>query len=171
MLLYHPQNLAECSASTETDPETTLSGEDIINLTRLQLNAHAFLLACSSGVVEARVQDEALGLVPALFYAGARSVVATLWDVRTSAACAWLEAMQNDWERAERDLRRQQKASSNTSWSRMIDLAEIFRSAAKTLMESDPSAGIDSWAPFVYSGYWMYPRVDVEVFDSEEENE
>lgn len=171
MLLYHPQNSTECNASTETDPETTLSGEEIITQTQLQLNAHAVLLACSSGVVEARVQDEALGLVPAFFHAGARSVVATLWDVRISAACEWLEAMQNAWERAERDLKRHDKASSNSSWSRMIDLAEIFRSAAKTILESDSLAGIDSWAPFVYSGYWMYPRVNVDVFDSDEEYE
>jgi hypothetical protein len=53
---------------------------------------------------------------------------------------------------------------------RMIDLAGLFRNSARTLINRDRRLGIDSWAPFVYSGYWMYPRVNVQVRDSDEED-
>lgn len=52
----------------------------------------------------------------------------------------------------------------------MINLARLFRSSARTLINRDGRSGIDSWAPFVYSGYWMYPRGKVEVWDSDEED-
>ena len=169
MVLYHPDPADKVGASSGTDSETFLSGEDIISRTQLQMGAHVVLLACGSGITEARVQDEVLGLVPAFFHSGARSVVATLWAVRIEAACTWLQAVQNCWESREVELRRQDRARNSTSWTKMIDLAEIFRSATKVLMESEEPGGIDSWAPFVYSGYWMYPRVHVDAFDSEDE--
>jgi hypothetical protein len=171
MVLYHPHPADEVGASSGTDSETFLSGEDIIGRTQLQMGAHVVLLACGSGITEARVQDEVLGLVPAFFHSGARSVVATLWAVRIEAACTWLQAVQNCWESREVELRRQDRARNSTSWTKLIDLAEIFRSATKVLMESEESEGIDSWAPFVYSGYWMYPRVHVDAFDSEDEED
>jgi len=115
------------------------------------------------------VQDEALGLVPAFFHAGASSVVATLWDVQVEAACTWLQAVQHAWESAERKLRKEERAKGDVV-HKMINLAGLFRSAARTLINRDGRLGIDSWAPFVYSGYWMYPRVKVEVWDSDEED-
>ena len=169
LLLYHPLSNIPCTGSSETDPETFLSGRDIITRARLEQGAHVVLLACGSGVTEARVQDEALGLVPAFFHAGASSVVATLWDVQVEAACTWLQAVQHAWESAERKLRKEERAKGDVV-HKMINLAGLFRSAARTLINRDGRLGIDSWAPFVYSGYWMYPRVKVEVWDSDEED-
>jgi hypothetical protein len=169
LLLYHPLSNIPCTGSSETDPETFLSGQDIITRARLRQGAHVVLLACGSGVTEARVQDEALGLVPAFFHAGARSVVATLWDIEIETACTWLQAVQYAWESAERKLRGEERAKGGVV-DEMIDLARLFRSSARTLINRDGRSGIDSWAPFVYSGYWMYPRGKVDVWDSDEED-
>ena len=75
LLLYHPLSNIPCPTATgraaESDPETFLSGRDIISAAQLVPGAHVVLLACGSGVTEApRVQDEVLGLVPAFFHAG-----------------------------------------------------------------------------------------------------
>lgn len=52
----------------------------------------------------------------------------------------------------------------------MVDLARVFRNAARMLINRDGRAGIDSWASFVYCGYWRYPKGKVEVWDSDEED-
>ena len=163
LLLFHPDPKSFCSGH-ETEPETYLSGKDVITRTSLQQGAHVILLACGSGVTEARVQDEALGLVPAFFHAGARSVVATLWNTTAQTACTWLQSMQHTWETTERRMRKEEGAKN------MIDLSGHFRNCAKTLINRDGRGQIDSWAPFVYTGYWMYPRRNVDVWDSDEED-
>jgi len=49
--------------------------------------------------------------------------------------------------------------------NKILDLAEISRSAANICMKRPEVLGIELWALFVYSEYWMYPRVDVDVFN------
>lgn len=46
------------------------------------------LMACESGVNRINTGDELLGLIPALIYAGARSVFSTLWRVNEDSAAA-----------------------------------------------------------------------------------
>lgn len=56
-------------------------GEKIIAECKLRQGAHVVMLACGSGVTQARVPDEASGPVPAFFHSAARSVVGSLWDI------------------------------------------------------------------------------------------
>ena len=167
ILLFDPEPKSLCTGH-ETEPETYLSVKEIITGTSLQQGAHVILLACGSGVTDARVQDEALGLVPGLFHAGARSVVATLWDTNAQTACTWLQSMQYTWEDTERKMRAEERATNKTL--QMIDLADLFRSCARKLINRDGRGQIDSWAPFMYNGYWMYPKRNVQVWDSDEED-
>lgn len=162
LFLYHPQSNELCSATGEHDAETFLSGEKIVADCRLRQGAYVVMLACGSGVTEARVPDEALGLVPAFFHAGARSVVGSLWDVGVGDACQWIQKVQGEWEERESMLRK-----SEGKVEVMIDLGECFQAAARAMLGSvgreNPS--IDSWAGFVYHGYWMFPRAPCVIED------
>lgn len=42
---------------------------------------HFNMIACRGGVMEVKPGDEVMGLVPALLYSGATSVVSTLWNI------------------------------------------------------------------------------------------
>lgn len=37
------------------------------------------------------------GLVPAIFYAGARSVVRFLWPIKIDDGCQWVKAVESAW--------------------------------------------------------------------------
>jgi hypothetical protein len=162
LLLYHPQSNELCSATGEHEAETFLSGEKIIADCRLRQGAHVVMLACGSGVTEARVPDEALGLVPAFFHAGARSVVGSLWDIEVDDACQWIQKVQGAWEERELML-----CKSGGKVETMVDLGECFQAAARAMLGSvgreNPS--INSWAGFVYHGYWMFPRAPCVIED------
>ena len=58
-----------------------------MDLFELQLDsAVVMLLACASGEQDVAPNDDPLGLLSAFMYAGATSVVATLWPTQTSDA-------------------------------------------------------------------------------------
>jgi len=52
--------------------------------------------------------------------------------------------VQPAWKSAEQDLRRREKANKATPWSKMLDLAEIFGTAATILMKRPEAVGIVS---------------------------
>jgi CHAT domain-containing protein len=64
----------------------------VLDLFELQLNsAVVMLLACASGEEDIAPNDDPLGLVSAFMYAGASSVIATLWPTQTSDARQFCE--------------------------------------------------------------------------------
>ncbi|KAK1758793.1 CHAT domain-containing protein [Echria macrotheca] len=69
--------------------------EDMCGLT-LQEGAHVTLIACNSGKQDVSFGNEPLGMAPALFIAGASSVLATLWPIPSSAGQAFSESFYRD---------------------------------------------------------------------------
>ena len=82
------------------DPQAPLSSRILLSdgdlgvadILRLRLQARLVVLsACQSGLSRLAPGDEMLGLLQALIYAGARSILASLWPVDDGAAREWMQ--------------------------------------------------------------------------------
>ena len=170
LLLYHPSAGELCSPAGTHEPQTFISGETIVGHARLHEGAHVAIIACGSGVTEARVTDESLGIIPALFHAGARSATSTLWTIYSDDACFWATEMVKAWKNEESRLRRKEaRAGGAGSRNGMIDLGACFQAAGKYLLGKKGRENLGAWAPYVWHGYWMFPRAPIVVDDSSEE--
>ena len=78
LLLYHAHATAENGEPLKQDfqfPDEPLTVEDILDIAPKCRSYHATVLGCSSGVTVKTTSNEPLGLVPAIMYNGAASVI------------------------------------------------------------------------------------------------
>jgi len=97
------------------------------------------LAACESAANVIATGDEPLGLIPAFLYAGANSVLATLWKVHQTSAAQTMQIFYD----------------SLTDLDKTIDKAQELRRAMLAVRDT---SGFDSpyhWAPFVLHGDWQ----------------
>ena len=147
----------QLTTSPEQSNETILSAHLLRNSTRLTVSeifamnltkTHPVVcsIACDSGVQDISAGDEPLGLVSALFCAGASSVIGTLWPICSSTGRLFTEAFyENLHVQAE-----EQKDKRVAGQKRVLDLALALRAATLEVkkVKSDPY----SWAAFVLQG-------------------
>ncbi|KAF2234119.1 hypothetical protein EV356DRAFT_533172 [Viridothelium virens] len=111
-------------------------------------------IACDSGVQDFAAGDEPLGLVSALFCAGASSVIGTLWPIRSSTGRMFSEAFYKNLE----EQGKYEAKNERNQLCNVLNLAQAFREATITVKraKSDPY----SWAPFVLqgAGFYFYER-------------
>ena len=107
---------------------------------RLRLNADLVTLsACQLGISEQNPGDDLVGMARALMYAGASSLLLTLWSVRTDTTKDWmLDFYQRVWK------------SPHTGKSQPE--AYAVRDATLALRAANPDPYV--WAPFVLNGDW-----------------
>ena len=141
-------------------PESQLTGADIIQKVVFNEGAHINLMACESGVTYESAGDDMLGLIPSFFYAGARSVLGTLWPVAPYYAQKWTEAFARELTAAMDQAGNGSPKQDvdlheiRTAWN-FINLAECCRSASLTLMtQTDESRLLQNWGAYVFHGYW-----------------
>lgn len=105
----------------------------------LNLNAELVALtACESGISEIKTGDEPLGLIPALIYAGSRSVLATLWRINQKSAAEFARLFyENLYNSGNR-----------------LDRARALRKAALELKENNDFSAPYHWAGYVIYGDW-----------------
>ncbi|KAL9093962.1 MAG: hypothetical protein Q9165_003632 [Trypethelium subeluteriae] len=127
---------------------------DIFAMDLLKTHPVVCSIACDSGVQDFSPGDEPLGLVSALFCAGASSVIGTLWPIRSSTGRMFSEAF---YKSLEEQGKYEGKNQRNQLCS-VLNLAQAFREATITVKKtkSDPY----SWAPFVLqgAGFYFYER-------------
>lgn len=114
-----------------------LAVQDIFDLNGLQASLTT-LAACESAVNTIAAGDEPLGLIPAFLYAGANTVLATLWKVNQDAAAQIMEGFY----------------TALLPNEGVVNKAQALRSAMLALREKP---GFDSpyyWASFVLYGDW-----------------
>lgn len=105
---------------------------NILDITVLNLDARLVTLsACASATAQGGSGDEWLGLVRAFFYAGARAIVASLWNVDDASTTALMKLFYRNLEKRE-------------------SIAEALRHAQLALYRQGLSAY--HWAPFVAHG-------------------
>lgn len=99
------------------------------------------LSACETGLSEATEGDELLGLIRAFLYAGASSIVATLWSVDAATTqdlmCSFYDHLCDRYAR-----------------SGQIDKAGALQASQLEIMERLGSRSTFLWAPFVLIGDW-----------------
>ncbi|MBI1925127.1 CHAT domain-containing protein [Candidatus Poribacteria bacterium] len=139
----HFQGHAEHKPSTPLDSylalaDGDLTAREVFGLPDLRAEL-VTLAACESAANVIATGDEPLGLIPAFLYAGANSVLATLWKVsQTSAA----QTMQLFYD-------------TLTDSDKIVDKAQALRRAMLAVRDTP---GFDSpyhWAPFVLHGDWQ----------------
>ena len=100
--------------------------------------AHAGCLReCGASVMA--TGDEPLGLIPALLYAGANTVVATLWRVHQESAALTMRHFYAELTRT----------GGN------ISKADALRNAMLTVQKTEGFQTEYHWAPFVLNGDWQ----------------
>jgi CHAT domain-containing protein len=105
----------------------------VFDLYHLSLSAELVTLSgCGTGLNVVEGGDELLGLARGLFYAGAQSVLLTLWDVNDRSAAEFMK----------RFYSRLQAAPANR--------AEALRGAMQEMKDLYPHPY--HWAPFVLMG-------------------
>jgi CHAT domain-containing protein/tetratricopeptide (TPR) repeat protein len=94
------------------------------------------LAACESAASVVATGDEPLGLIPAFLYAGAGSVLATLWHVSSRSTAQLMEHFYDAFEGG------------------TIDKAQMLREAALDVRATPGLEAPYHWAPFVLYGDW-----------------
>jgi hypothetical protein len=120
-----------------TFADGNLTAREIFCLSQLSAEL-VTLAACESAASVIAVGDEPLGLIPAFLYAGANSVLATLWRVHQTSAALTMR------------LFYEQLTDRNT----LLDKALSLR---KAMLDVRSTPGFDApyhWAPFVLQGSW-----------------
>lgn len=108
---------------------------DIMHRARWERLRFVFLNSCDSGVGETKRTDNLLALVRAFFYAGASSVVASLWPVDDQAGNWFAQNFYKAWLEEHQTLAQA--------------LQQAMRKTRSTLDERPYY-----WAPFVLMGTW-----------------
>ncbi|MCJ1314376.1 hypothetical protein MMC25_008058 [Agyrium rufum] len=137
------------------DPNKQITAAELLTV-RLQKPALAILIACKSGGAEIFANDDLLGFVPALLYAGASSTISTLWpfddDDGVSFASAFFKAL--------RYRVIAMRADSREYPLPYVDLAAIMQEAILAIMRDDKGnlKAPYHWAAFTLNGSWLYPH-------------
>jgi CHAT domain-containing protein len=109
--------------------DDALTTADILDLT---LNARLVTLsACQTALSQGGQGDELIGLARAFFYAGARALLATLWQVEDGSTTEWVGRFYRHWMDGE-------------------NIAEAVRHAQIEMIRG--SCSPYQWAPFVSMG-------------------
>ena len=123
-----------------TDADAVLSARRIM---RMRLRSELICLsACETAMSEVGEGDELLGLIRAFLYAGAPSVVASLWKVDAESARDLMVSFYRHVRQSYLD-------------SGSIDKPEALRQAQLGVMGREGVRSSFHWAPFVLVGNWQ----------------
>lgn len=148
---------------------------DLFDL-RLRPGTHINLVGCQSGRTKVGINDDHLGLSTALFFAGAASVVTTLWSIDMADGGAFQEAFFSELLAQSRHS--ESKAQQGDSYEPGNGYRRSFLDLAKALQVAVLHISVDStgqrkapyhWAAFTLQGSWnKFPLLQVNSKDKEE---
>ncbi|KIV82695.1 hypothetical protein PV11_04786 [Exophiala sideris] len=137
------------SATEASNASRNLTVADIFEVDMHVSAPHVTVMACDSGTQDIAAGNEPLGIIPALLYAGATSVVGALWPVESAAARRFSELFYSHL-RVQRDASPRKKVM-------VLNLAQALRSSVCEMMRRE---NVDTkvplhWAPYVLYGCWF----------------
>jgi CHAT domain-containing protein len=141
LLHYHGHATVQGSEPFEQALEfvdAPLTARDIFDLPPTQKSYHGTILGCSSGIIVRSESNEPLGLVPALLYSGASSVVSALWRIDDEDASLFADVFYEEFG----------------AGGDPIDLARAAQKATLSILDSG-RRDIYHWGSFVITGWWM----------------
>lgn len=139
---------AEQSASTASDDLTVA---DAFAMDFSSNCTHLTIIACDSATQQIAPGDEPMGFIPALLFAGATSVLGTLWPVESRTARIFSEEFYCQ-------LSQQLEAQKPRMQHRVLDLAAALRTTMRRLMDQESNLTHQPihWAPYVLYGSWFH---------------
>ena len=131
---------------------------------RLRAPALATIIGCGSGATVTSSTDDVLGIPTALLFAGASSVVSTLWPIDDSDGAmfgaAFYEAAIGTKTAASTGGAKDSTASQSSMLKGTVDLARALQTAVKKLRKSNDGESNTPyhWAAFTLNGLWFTPE-------------
>jgi CHAT domain-containing protein len=126
--------------------------------------ALAIIIGCGSGIAASSNTDDVLGIPTALFYAGASSVVSTLWSIDDEDGAEFSKQFYAAiWEQKKRNSDTAAPAAAGEGggiFDRTVDLARAMQTAVVKLREDEERKerlAPYHWAAFTLSGFWILP--------------
>lgn len=160
--MEHCIRFPEPAGDTNFEPcDYRLTSREIFDLS-VPLGSHFNLLACEGGLSAITPGDEAFGLIPALLYAGATSVVSTLWKIPDEHAAEFGKQFFAELSMECKELGVEQAGSweENGKW---VNLAGVFQRAIIKMGDNEGKP-MGVWGPFILHGYWrMWIRKDLRM--------
>ncbi|KAJ6084418.1 hypothetical protein N7486_011218 [Penicillium sp. IBT 16267x] len=135
--------------STHFSEFSTLSVSDIFIMDLRAKRPFVCSIACDSGMQDITAGDEPLGLVTALFCAGASSVLGTLWPLESRIGRIFTTYMYQALEKQIDEFSR-----GEARFSGVLDVGRASREAILKLMKVEEKP--ISWAGFVLHGAGFY---------------
>ena len=140
------------SASTIESTEAPLAARvtvaDIFTM-NLEETPHITIIACESGYQEMTAGDEPLGLVSALLYAGATSVLGSLWPIPSWVGRSFTEKFYSSLKEQQD---RRENIDSSAENDAILNVAAAVRDAVQEIRRSPGTKQPYFWAPFVLHG-------------------
>ena len=129
--------------------KVTLTVRDIMQKVKLTFPALCTLTGCASGVAKTTSADDIISLPTAFHFAGASSVVSTLWPVEKDDGAAFSLYFYKELCRV----------AAKTDAGGFIDVAKVFQTAVCQLHNSfkDSERTPYRWAGFFLQGLWLLP--------------
>ncbi|CZR69393.1 uncharacterized protein PAC_19293 [Phialocephala subalpina] len=147
--IYNKQDVLE-SGLVLSDHDLTIS--DIFDSAAMHNSPHVTIIACDSGTQHIAPGDEPLGIVPALLFAGATSVLGCIWPIESWAGRVFSEKFHTH-------LNTQMVGAKNEKGSRtVVNVAAALRDAVREMMDKK---SVETrlpyfWASFVLHGCWFH---------------
>jgi hypothetical protein len=98
--------------------------------------------------------DDVLGIPTALFYAGASSVVSTLWPIDDEDGA---EFGKEFYAALREQITRTQSPEAHDVIANAMDIAKAMQTAVMKLRERESLLTPYHWAAFTLNGFWMLP--------------
>jgi CHAT domain-containing protein len=157
-------NLLGSNHTDKTD-DLKLTAKEIF-ATRLVPGTHVNLIACQGGLLEVRMGDEVMGIVPALLYSGATSTVSTLWSIADQDGARFSKRMFDSFfDQSEDQAELHSHSPGNASGVlphapnvKDVCFGDIAAAMQEAIIKMDLyyNEPLYYWAGFVLYGYWMF---------------
>ena len=126
---------------------------------QLRNPALATIVGCGSGVATISSTDDVLGIVTALFWAGAQAVVGTLWAIDDEDG-GWFG--REFYAAIGKELGGSHAASENEAHvgteHKIVDLAKVMQKTVVKLRKKESKKATYHWAAFTLNGFWLLPE-------------
>ncbi|KAH7399640.1 CHAT domain-containing protein [Pyrenochaeta sp. MPI-SDFR-AT-0127] len=143
--------------------DRTLTAREIFDVSLLP-GTHVNMIACQGGLTQVKPGDEVMGLVPALLYSGATSMVSTLWSIADRDGAAFSDLFFQSF------VQQCMEPNIKREGLYFVDVAVALQEAVRELEAYDYKP-LYGWAAFTLHGFWQFPIsvTDVEKLRQEDE--
>ena len=129
--------------------DSPLTARDIFSLDLRKNSPFVSVIGCGSGVEQFKTGDEPLGLISSFLYAGASTVLATLWPINdTLSGEPFSRSFYEEFVVLANNMQNEKPV--------VVDLARALQKAALGIRSHDATKAPYYWAGYVLHGKWTF---------------